>query len=339
MLRKIDCSKIAQEWGPGALAGAAAAVIILLIGFFAPGAQSAMGGKTPVELGDVDWERDFERARARAEAASKPLFVLFQEIPGCQTCVSFGEQVLSHPLLVEAIETEFVPVAVYNNRPGADRKTLERFREPAWNNPVVRFLSAETRDLLPRQSGIYRPGEMAERMNRALAAAGRPAPAYLKALAQELEPAGIQKATFSMPCYWVGEACLGALPGLLSSRTGDLGGREVVELRFDSTRTSYLDILRKAKALGCADGVFAHGPDQLRSARLVFGDSASEARGFAKDATRRNQKFHLKKASRKIARLDLTPAQSTQLNHALWAGRPWKHLLSGRQLEAIGGAK
>ena len=48
------------------------------------------------ELGDVDWERDFSRAEARAQQTGLPMFALFQEVPGCQTCVGFGEQVLNH---------------------------------------------------------------------------------------------------------------------------------------------------------------------------------------------------------------------------------------------------
>ncbi len=302
------------------------------LALIAGGATLALAA--PTELGLVDWIRDFDAARAKGREEQKPLFLLFQEIPGCRTCVSFGEEVLSHPLLVEAIEDEFVPVAIYNNRGGADRAVLERFREPAWNNPVVRFVDAEGRDLIPRRAGVWRPGQIASRMLTALERAGRPAPAYLDSFVRESEPARIEKATFAMHCYWQGEACLGALPGLLSSRVGGLGGREVVELRFDPTRVSYADLLRQAKRLGCADAVFAHGDDQLRIAREVWGPTASRARGFATDASERNQKYQLKRF-RQLARLELTPAQATRLNHAVWARRPWNEILSPRQLATV----
>ena len=81
---------------------------------------TATGDTTPKELGRVHWQRDFDGVLLAAQESHKPVFVLFQEVPGCQTCVSFGEQVLSNPLLVEAIETEFIPVFVYNNRSGKD---------------------------------------------------------------------------------------------------------------------------------------------------------------------------------------------------------------------------
>ncbi|HEY3245572.1 MAG TPA: thioredoxin family protein, partial [Phycisphaerae bacterium] len=98
----------------------------------------------PPELGDVAWRRGLELAAQAARKDGKPLLVLFDEVPGCETCKGYGRNVLTHPLLVEAIETCFVPVAVYNNIPGADEQTLKAFKEPAWNNPVVRIIDAES---------------------------------------------------------------------------------------------------------------------------------------------------------------------------------------------------
>ena len=63
----------------------------------------------PVEVGEVRWGRDFEAARRSSVGSGKPILTLFQEVPGCAGCQRFGREVLSHPLLVEAIETEFVP--------------------------------------------------------------------------------------------------------------------------------------------------------------------------------------------------------------------------------------
>jgi hypothetical protein len=297
-------------------------------------AGEVSASETPRELGRVRWERDYDRAQATSVATDKPIFLLFQEVPGCRTCVSFGEEVLSNPLLVEAIEDEFVPVAILNNRGGADRRVLERFREPAWNNPVVRFVDAEGHDWIPRRDRVWRSAELAERMIAALEAADRPVPAYLSALREELDPARIQRATFSMSCYWAGEACLGGLPGLLSSRTGTLAGREVVEVRFDAGRVGYAEMLRAAQRRGCADGVFAHGDDQLGVARRVFGDAARIARGRLREARSKDQKYHLRK-SRALRDLDLTPRQATRLNHAVWAKQDPTPYLTPRQKHAI----
>ena len=62
------------------------------------------------------------------------MWVLFQEVPGCEGCQKFGREVLSQPLIVEAIEDLFLPVVVYNNLDqGTDAKLLQRFKESAWN--------------------------------------------------------------------------------------------------------------------------------------------------------------------------------------------------------------
>ncbi len=89
----------------------------------------------PEELGAVHWLRSFKTAQAESKRQQKPILVLFQEVPGCATCTRYGNQVLRHPLLVDAIESLFVPVAIYNNTPGDDAETLHSFGEPAWNNP------------------------------------------------------------------------------------------------------------------------------------------------------------------------------------------------------------
>ena len=80
----------------------------------------------PIEIGKVRWNRDFDAAQTQSKSSGKPMFVLFQEVPGCAGCQKFGREVLSNPLLVEAIENEFVPVVVFNNRSkGPDTELLK----------------------------------------------------------------------------------------------------------------------------------------------------------------------------------------------------------------------
>jgi hypothetical protein len=282
------------------------------------------------ELGAVSWGRDFDAGLARSAAERRPVFALFQEVPGCSTSVAFGEQVLEeHPLLVEAIETEFVPVLVYNNRPGRDASLLARFGEPAWNNPVVRFLDAEGRDLIPRRAGAWSPHAVGARMLRALEAAGRPAPDYLRRAVDEAKPRHSELAIFGMHCYWSGEACLGGIPGVLETRTGALGGSEVVEVRFDPDAVSYRALLRAARDRGCAERAFPSGERQLAEAREVFGDATTRARGTLREARAPDQKYYLKRSRWK--ELALTPGQATRVNAAIGRGLDPTPLLSPRQ--------
>ncbi len=47
----------------------------------------------------------------------------------------------------------------------------------------------------------------------------------------------VETATFSMYCYWTGEATLGRVDGVVASRIGHLGGKEIVQVDYDPRRT------------------------------------------------------------------------------------------------------
>jgi hypothetical protein len=54
---------------------------LLTIGFtFSRDDQSSK--KQPVELGTVEWSRDLDASLASAKKSGKPVFLLFQEVPG-----------------------------------------------------------------------------------------------------------------------------------------------------------------------------------------------------------------------------------------------------------------
>ena len=149
----------------------------LVIGFASYADETV---KNPVEVGDVQWRRDFDTSLADSARSGKPVLVLFQEVPGCSGVKKFGREVLTNPLLVLAIENEFIPVLVYNNRKGGmDERLLKRFQEPAWNYQVIRFINAAGSDIIPRKDRIWTTGAVASRMIDALIAANRPVPEYL----------------------------------------------------------------------------------------------------------------------------------------------------------------
>jgi len=111
----------------------------------------------PIELGKVKWFRSYEKAIQESKKDGKPIFLLFQEVPGCSNCTRYGTEILSHPLIVEFIETAFVPLAIFNNKGGADKRVLEQFGEPSWNNPVVRLIDEIGRDVAPRIANFRSP--------------------------------------------------------------------------------------------------------------------------------------------------------------------------------------
>lgn len=108
---------------------------------------------------------------------------------------------LSHPLIVEAIETLFVPVCVHNNSSGdADQQVLRSFDEPAWNNPVVRILGPDRKDLVPRIADDWTAAGLLDGMVRALQTRGDRVPPWLELLRDEARARrrGLERAVFAM---------------------------------------------------------------------------------------------------------------------------------------------
>ncbi len=83
------------------------------------------------------------------------------------------------------IETHFEPVAISNNAKGNDAKILKEFKEPAWNYQVVRFISHDQKDLIPRRDKINTVGGIAARMIEALEKKKREVPEELRALVKK----------------------------------------------------------------------------------------------------------------------------------------------------------
>ena len=158
-------------------------ILILTVFLMLP--HSVEAKDNPIEVGSVNWGRDLDQALNLSTKTGRPVLVLFQEVPGCQGCQDFGSTVLTNPRLVEAIENEFYPVLVYNNRGGEDRRLLERFNEPSWNYQVVRFLDSKGQDIIPRKDHVWTVRGLATRMIETLRTIDRPVPDDLRALAKE----------------------------------------------------------------------------------------------------------------------------------------------------------
>ena len=94
---------------------------------------------------------------------------------------------------------EFVRVCVHNNAAGEDARLLKRFGEPSWNNPVVRFLDGDGKDIIPRVANDWSLRTLIRRMRAALEKSGKKVPAYLALLDKELTPKARETATFA---YW-----------------------------------------------------------------------------------------------------------------------------------------
>ena len=262
----------------------------------------------PVELGDVHWLRSFEEAQVKSKKESKPILILFQEIPGCQTCRSYGSDVLTHPLLVETIETCFIPLAIHNNKGGQDGAVLKRYNEPAWNNPVVRVVDSNGSDLVSRLSGNYSAAGLSALMTTVLIKQKGKAPAYLQLLTDELtaQQEGTAKATYSMYCFWTGEALFGKINGVVKTTAGYQGGKEVVMVEYDPGLISRTALDKIAQTQKC---------------------SVSAEGNVRPDAT---PKYYLSNSDYKV--VPMTEIQKCRVNSALAEKQDPRAYLSARQL-------
>ena len=287
----------------------------------------------PVELGRVNWLRNFDEAVRVARVENKPLLVLFQEVPGCSTASGYGKHVLSQPLIVEAGESLFVPIAIYNNINGPDSKVLTSFGEPSWNNPVVRIMAYDRKELVPRLSGDYSKLGLVTSMVNALENNNQIVPNYLRLLKEELMAgvSGTDKAVFAMSCFWSGEEALGRIDGVISTNPGFMKGYEVVKVEYDPDLISYNDLLNKAKHDQVADHVFVKdGIEKNVAENLVGKSSVSNISNFRPDS---DPKHYL---SQTIYRyIPMTSLQSSRVNAAIGSGRAPDDYLSPGQRELL----
>jgi hypothetical protein len=264
------------------------------------------------ELGDIAWLRDHDRGLALAAEQDKPVLLLFQEVPGCSTCLRFGRDVLTHPLMVEMIEDWFVPVAIFNNHAGADAEILRHYDEPAWNNPVVRFLRPDGVEVPPKLSDCLDALVLHERIIGVLGKLGHDVPGYFRLLGRDLlvEYGLSERVTYMTPCFWSGETSLATHPAVITTDAGWVESEEAVQVNFDPRLASRRE---------------------LDAYALQEGFSPTENGRFVLDG---EPQFYLRKSPAR--HLPLTPAQRTRINLAVPYRTSLNDLLSPRQRAWLG---
>ncbi len=291
------------------------------------------GDGNPKELGKVNWLRNFEKGIAKSATENKPVFLLFQEVPGCSTCRNYGQNVLSHPLIVEAIESLFVPVAIFNNKRGADAKVLDFYREPSWNNPVVRIVDAKKENLVKRVNGNYTQLGIVQAMREALQVADKTVPSYLSLLEEELlaDQTGTNSAVFSMYCFWTGEKEIGKLDGVVETQAGFMNGREVVSVKYDPSVIAYNHLLKSSNRASCASTVYTEDKAQVEATKNILGKGKVGDLGkFKQD---KEPKYYLGKTIYRF--VPMTQMQATKVNSLIGQRQLPDALLSPRQLALL----
>jgi len=282
----------------------------------------------PAELGKVNWLRDYDQALVKAEKENKPIFILFQEVPGCSTCSKFGFGPLSDPFIVEAIEDNFIPLAIYNNKKGVDAEILKKFNEPAWNNPVVRIISANERDLVGRMANRWTPSDLLSTIIAGIEKQGAEVPTYLSLRLDEKEgQENIKEANLAMYCFWTGEKEISKIDGVLSTEAGFMHGKEVVKVQYDADRVTLPTLVNQAAEKSCADAVFVEDDydlSELKKATEI--SNIKRAGSYHKD---KEVKYYLTKSNYRF--IPMSPLQQAKVNAALGSNQNPDVYLSPRQ--------
>ena len=251
--------------------------------------------KNPVEVGNVSWLRDYPTALAKSKESGKPVFLLFQEVPGCAGCKQFGKDVLSDPSVVKSIEENFVPLLIHNNKGGKDAEILKKYNEPAWNYQIVRFLDSDGKDLIPRKDRVWTAEALNPRIKAALEKAGKPQ-AYTQPKTERL--------AICQSCFWTGEMKIGAIDGVNRTEAGFFDGREVTLVEYDPTKLSPAEIFKQAKLQGVGSAADLEDPSKLAGSKKL---TSKYRPAPASDQKKQIQGTPFQK-------LDLTPEQATKVN-------------------------
>lgn len=244
----------------------------------------------------MTWLRDYPTALAKSKESGKPVFLLFQEVPGCAGCKQFGKDVLSDPEIVKSIERNFVPLLIHNNKGGEDAEILKKYDEPSWNFQVVRFLDSDGKDLIPRKDRVWTKDELNPRIKAALEKAG-------KIQAANPTPKTARLA-ICQSCFWTGEMKIGAIEGVTRTEAGFFDGREVTLVEYDTDKLSPSEIFEQAKLSGVGTAAYLEDPAMLKGSKKLT--------SAYRTAPARDQQKQIQGTS--FDKLTLAPAQATKVN-------------------------
>lgn len=151
-----------------------------------------------------------------------------------------------------------------------------------------------------------------------------------------VEP-GTRTATFSMYCYWTGEATLGRVDGVVASRIGHWGGDEIVQVDYDPTRTNLTELTRVLKRQRSFDAVVVRDDAERTAVEGVVGSREIELHRGEPHLI--EPKHSLRTRYPALSKLDLTEAQAIALNSWSYFGGSMPSVLTVEQKEALARAE
>ena len=144
---------------------------------------------------------------------------------------------------------------------------------------------------------------------------------------------GTRTATFSMYCYWTGEATLGRVDGVLASRIGHWGGSEVVQVDYDPEKTDLAELVGALKDRRSFDSVVVgDAAGKLEVTRSVGADELVQHSGRPHFI---EPKHTLRQRHPELYALGLTEPQAIQLNAWSYFGGVMPDVLTPEQKKKL----
>ncbi len=280
-------------------------------------------------LGRVRWIEDYDRALVTAKDHALPLFVFVQGKSFPEQIGKGGDTVLRHPLIVETVETLFVPFAVRADS-SERRSVLERLGEVPVDETVIMIRDSRGEDLVPSLSWDGTARSLVETVISAYERTDRQVPRYVEILHEEHGSQGTnESAMFPVHCFWAGEVELGPEEGVLHTLPGKTEDGEAIEVVFDRSVTSYEELLEKTRAFGLSESAYWKNARQRDTAERVFGEeNVKKAERFNTDT---RPKYYLSRTNYKY--VPMMDRQAILVNSDLFfENDPARHL-SPRQLQ------
>lgn len=146
---------------------------------------------------------------------------------------------------------------------------------------------------------------------------------------QVSEAQAVNTATFSMYCYWTGEATLGRVEGVVASRIGHWGGSEIVQVDYDPRRTDLGELARALKRQrSFYSAIVASDAERSEAARHL---DVGEIVVRAGEPHFIPAKYTLRTRHPELYELNLSESQAIALNSWSYFGGPMPEVLTPEQ--------
>ena len=135
-------------------------------------------------------------------------------------------------------------------------------------------------------------------------------------------------ATFSMYCYWTGEATLGRVDGVVASRIGHWGGSEIVQVDYDPERTDLEEMVTALKRQRSFYAVLVEEGTPGRQAAVGDPEEVVRLPGRSRFI---EPKHSLRARHPELLSLGLSERQAIALNSWSYFGGPMPDVLTPEQ--------